>query len=77
MFAETDGEGCIQAFAMDRAGNEMRLGTTVCEVDPVVVEDAEDEVEQRGCACASTDTAGAWGLVGVMLGLRRRRRTFR
>lgn len=78
VFAETDGEGCVQAFAMDRAGNETRLGAGVCEVDPVVVEEVEDEggIDDRGCACASTGMVGAWGLVvplGLVFGVRRRR----
>lgn len=84
VFAETDGEACLQAFAMDRAGNETRLGTSACEVDPVMVEDDEDvadaeaELDARGCGCTSTGASGWWGLgllgvVVVGLGGRRRR----
>lgn len=77
VFAETDGEACIQAFAMDLAGNETRLGTTVCEVDPVVVEDVEDQeaLEERGCSGCNSTGASRWGLLGLVvlvLGVRRR-----
>lgn len=74
---ETEGEACIQAFAMDRAGNATRLGTTACEVDPVEV-DGEDEpgLEGRGCGCTTTGRptgpTGGWGLVVLVFGVRRR-----
>lgn len=65
VFTETNEEACIHAFAMDRAGNETRLGPAICEVDPVVIEE-EDALDDRGCTCTSTGGAGGWGLAGLM-----------